>query len=108
MFVLPDYRATGVATLMLDFCIKEVDKLGLEIFLEGTIFNTPGLLRQGFIVVGWTNMIFRRRKQSEDWTRLVHDLQAHPIGILWRPRQGAYVEGETILPWTGRVRQAKL
>ncbi|KAF2258846.1 putative GNAT family acetyltransferase [Lojkania enalia] len=108
IFVLPDYRNAGVANQILEYCADVADKLGLECFVEGTVFSTPVLMLQGFIVIGWTNMIFTRRNPSRDWERLVHDIQSHPIGILWRPKMGKYVEGETVLPWTGKVREAKL
>jgi hypothetical protein len=106
--VLREYRSTGVARQLIEFGISEVDKQGLECFLEGTVFSTPGLLRVGFVVVGWTNMVFARRNPSKDWKRLVNELQAHPVSILWRPKMGGYIEGETVLPWTGKVRDAKL
>lgn len=93
---------------MLEFAVTESDKLGVEFFLEGTIFSTPGCLRIGFIIIGWTNMVFARQNPSKDWKRLVHQLQAHPTSIMWRPKHGLYVEGETVLPWTGKVRDAKL
>jgi hypothetical protein len=88
--------------------LQQIDKLGLETFLEGTSLSTPGLLGVGFIVITWTNMVFRRENPSAHWKRLVHNIQSHPISILWRPRLGRYIEGETILPWTGKPREAKL
>jgi hypothetical protein len=108
LFVLLEYRSTGVANQLVESGIIELDKRGLECFLEATMFSTPGLLRVGFIVVGWTNMVFVRRNPSKDWTRLVHELQAHPISILWRPVSGRYIGGETVLPWSGKTRDAKL
>ncbi|KAH5466269.1 hypothetical protein HBI55_245870 [Parastagonospora nodorum] len=108
LFVLLEYRSTGVAKQLIDSGIIEADSLGLEVFLEGTTFSTPGLLRVGFIVIGWVNLVFARRNPSKDWTRLVNELQSHPISIMWRPRLGRYIEGETLLPWTGKTRNAKL
>jgi hypothetical protein len=108
LFVLREYRSTGVANVLIKHGINEVDERRVECFLEGTMFSTPGILRAGFIVVGWSNMVFARRDPSKDWTRLVHELQAHPISIMWRPKLGRYIEGETVLPWSGKVRISKL
>jgi GNAT superfamily N-acetyltransferase len=108
LFVLLEYRSTGVAKQLIDAGIVEADKRGLECFLEGTMFSTPGLLRVGFIVVDWTNLVFPRRDPSKDWKRLVNELQSHPISIMWRPKMGRYIEGKTVLPWSGKTREAKL
>jgi hypothetical protein len=87
--------------------------MGLEVYSEVNQFSAPVALRTGFIVAGWTNMTFswgtEKHVLNKDVDCIVRAMQAHPIAAVWRPIGGRYVEGKTILPWTGRPREcAKL
>ncbi|KAI1214202.1 uncharacterized protein F4807DRAFT_118050 [Annulohypoxylon truncatum] len=108
LWVLPEYRHTGVAAQFMDFFVKVVDKLGLEAYLEASSMSTSLYLKYGFVIIKYPTLVFHRDNPSPDWTRLVHDIQSHPISIMWRPKGGKYEEGKTILPWLGKPRQAKL
>lgn len=92
----------------MDHWMATIDDLGLESYLEGTFMSTPIYLKHGFIVVAHPTMLFQRENPSPSWEKLVRDMQAHPISIMWRPKGGVYREGKTILPWKGKVRQYKL
>ncbi|RYP73133.1 hypothetical protein DL771_003769 [Monosporascus sp. 5C6A] len=108
LWVIPEYRHLGAAAALMDSWTSTVDGLGLESYLEGTSMSTPLYLNYGFIVISHPTMVFRRKNPSPDWVSLVRDMQAHPISIMWRPKGGVYVEGETVLPWQGKPREYKL
>ncbi|PHH90387.1 hypothetical protein CDD83_3837 [Cordyceps sp. RAO-2017] len=108
IWVLPDYRRGGAAAAVMNHWIEAVDKLGLEAYLESTAMSTALYLKSGFAIVEHPTMLFRRADPSQDWRRLVRQLQAQPIGIMWRPQRGGYAEGQTVLPWKGKPRRFKL
>lgn len=92
--------------------------MGLEAYSEVNQFSAPLALNGGFIIVGWADMNFAWNNNesagnesvpSKNVSRIARALQAHPIAAAWRPVGGKYVEGQTVLPWTGRARDcAKL
>ncbi|KAK7753106.1 hypothetical protein SLS62_004837 [Diatrype stigma] len=108
LWVIPEYRSSGAAAAVMDHWMTMVDDLYLESYLEGTFMSTPLYLKYGFIVVAHPTMVFRREDPSSGWVKLVRDMQAHPISIMWRPKGGVYQEGKTILPWEGNARESKL
>lgn len=91
--------------MLLDFGLKWADEKNLEAFAETTIYSTPMLLRRGFRILATADMNFPDQPDNEEWTRLVHNIQQHPLRIFWRPRQGIYNESQTWLPTT---KEAKL
>ncbi|KAI0169963.1 hypothetical protein GGR52DRAFT_552377 [Hypoxylon sp. FL1284] len=108
LWVLPEYRRTGAAMQLMDYWTHKIDELGLEAYLEGSFMGIPLYLKQGFVLVEHLTMVFHHDKPSPDWIRLVRDLQSRPVSIMWRPIDGKYAEGRTVLPWLGKPRQAKL
>ncbi|KAI1453655.1 hypothetical protein F4805DRAFT_442650 [Annulohypoxylon moriforme] len=108
LWILPEYRNSGAAAQVLDNFVGLIDKLGLEGYLEGSSMSTSLYLKYGFVAIKYPILIFHNDNPSPDWIRLVHDIQSHPISIMWRPKGGNYVEGKTILPWLGKPRQTKL
>jgi GNAT superfamily N-acetyltransferase len=109
LWVLPAYRNLGAAGVAMEFFLQEVDMLGLECFLEGSAIGTPVYLKCGFVPIVKPVMVFTPPKEpSQDWFQLVRSLHAETITIMWRPTQGIYVEGSTVLPWEGKPRKLKL
>lgn len=88
LWVLPAYRNSQAGRTLLEYAIAEIDRLGLELLIEGTYISTPLYLQYGFTVVGYVNFVFDHHSSSAEWKRLVRDLQAHPISLLWRPPHG--------------------
>ncbi|KAF3067452.1 putative gnat family protein [Daldinia childiae] len=109
LWVIPEYRHLSATACGMDYWIRRIDELGVESYLEGSSLSTSLYLKHGFIIIGYPTMVFHHKdKPSADWTKLVHDIQAHPVSVMWRPKGGVYKEGETVLPWQGKPRQAKL
>lgn len=101
----------------MDGWLGRADALSLECFLEGSAIATPLYLQKGFVLLERPVMVFHhsvsdsdkgQSAPSEEWTRLVQGLHSEPIAIMWRPVRGDYKEGQTVLPWIGQPRRARL
>lgn len=94
----------------MDSWMADIDRLGLEAFLEASSMSAPLYRKYGFIEVECPKMVFRRENPSEDWLGLVHDMRAHPISIMWRPKCGICggPGGSGGFPWKAEPRQQKL
>ncbi|ETS81318.1 hypothetical protein PFICI_06320 [Pestalotiopsis fici W106-1] len=108
LWVLPEYRKLGAAAVLMDYWVKMMNDSGLEAYLEGSHMSTPLYQKYGFILVNYIELHFTRDNPSDDWHRLVKELQSEPVSIMWRPSGGKYVEGKTIPPCTDQPRAIKL
>ena len=108
LWTLPEYRNRGTGSLVLKWFTERVDELRVEAYLEGTAVGTPLYEEFGFVTIEHTKFRFRRDGPSEEWMRMVRELQSRPISIMWRPINAVYEEGKTALPWEGKPRAAKL
>lgn len=113
-WVIPAYRNSNASQMIVDFGLRKVNEMGLEAYSEVNQFSAPVSLKSGFVIAGWTDMNFvwgtsedeeHENVPGEVARRVQRALQAHPIAAVWRPVRGKYVEGETILPWTGHPRR---
>ena len=100
--------------MIIDFGLKKVGEMGLEAYSEVNQFSAPLSLKTGFIITEWTHTNFILGESIDEEhdgvpgevaRRVQRALQAHLIAGVWRPGGGKYVEGETILPWTGHPRR---
>ena len=80
------------------------DEMGVEAYVEGTYLGKPLYEKYGFVVVEYKHMEFENENPSEEWKRIVHDLQANPTATMWRPKGGKYEKGKTVIPWEGKPR----
>ncbi|RAL11810.1 GNAT family N-acetyltransferase [Aspergillus homomorphus CBS 101889] len=88
LWVLPAYRSYGAARLLLEHFVERIDQLGMEAYLEGTEIALPLYRQCGFRVVSDVTIDVeppQGKEPSSDWTRLVSDIQAHPVKIMIRP-----------------------
>ncbi|KAI1307413.1 hypothetical protein F5Y03DRAFT_352171 [Xylaria venustula] len=108
IWVLPEYRQQGAAEALMEFWMASVDSLGVEAYLEASSLAASLYLKYGFVVIKYPTLTFHSEEPSAEWLDLVHDMQSHPISIMWRPKGGKYVEGKTVLPWLGKPRMWKL
>lgn len=89
LWILPIYRSQGVGRCVFDWIVKKWDILGLEAYMEGTVFSTPMALQYGFVAIAKHVPTFGNDKnRSAKWHQLVADIRANPVTILWRPKKG--------------------
>ena len=107
MFTHPDYRNRGAAGLLVQWGTEQADKLGIEAYVEGSYLGRSVYERYGFVMMHVAEMKFHNESPGEEWSRLVKDLQANPVAIMWRPVGGKYVHGKTVVPWEGAPRKVR-
>ncbi|GKZ27006.1 hypothetical protein AbraIFM66951_003935 [Aspergillus brasiliensis] len=108
LWVLPEYRSQGAAGLLLDQFVRHADELQMEAYLEGTEMGVRLYKQYGFTVVSEANLHFEPpagKGGSAEWWRLVHDIQSHPVSIMWRPVGGQH---GLMFPWEKGGAQSKL
>ena len=72
--------------------------------MEGSYLGRRVYETYGFAVMHIAEN-FETALPGEDWVRLVNDLQANPVAIMWRPAGGKYLTGEAVVvPWEGKPR----
>ena len=103
LFTHPSYRRRGVARQLIDWGIREADRLGLEAFIEATDMGRPVYEAMGFTYMGinaWEPPHKENNEKSERWRELEEFFQT-PIATytMWRPKGGRFVKGETVVPW---------
>ena len=98
LWCLPAYRNKVVAEKLVRWATEKIDSRGVEACLEATVFSKPVLQRYGFMPVRNAKMNFPKKDASEQWNRMVRELQEVPVGIMWRPRGGVLKEGENVIP----------
>ena len=109
LWALPEYRSQGATELIMNEFVRHMDALGMEGYLEATDMGFELYQRYGFVAIARPHMSFSEAKGwSARGRRLIHDIQAHPVWIMWRPAGGEYRDGETVLPWEGKPRHLKL
>ncbi|KAI4150567.1 MAG: hypothetical protein L6R39_002250 [Caloplaca ligustica] len=100
LFVHPEHRRRGAGRQLINWGVREADRLGLEAFIEATDDGKPAYEATGFTYMGTQYWESARRNPSEKWVELERYLQT-PIHnyLMWRPKGGRFVEGETAIPW---------
>lgn len=96
LFTHPSHRRRGAASLLLNWGMREADRLGLEIFLEATDDGKPCYEAHGFLYMGTNYWEAAKRNPSKEWAALERYLQT-PIHtyLMWRPVLGR-LEGEEV------------
>ncbi|KAI9737631.1 MAG: hypothetical protein M1818_005635 [Claussenomyces sp. TS43310] len=100
IFTHPDYRRKGAADLIMEWGIQKAESMGVEMWLDATIYGIPLYKKYGFVVVH-ENAISPIDNADEEWRRIAEDLGPMTMWQMWRPVGGNYEEGKTIRPWEG-------
>ena len=100
LFVHPEHRRRGAARQLVEWGVHEADRLGLETFIEATDDGKPLYEACGFTYMSTNYWESVKRNPSKKWIELSEYFQT-PIHnyLMWRPKGGIFVEGETVVPW---------
>ena len=80
--------------------LDQADNLNIEAFLEATEDGKPCYETLGFIYMGTRFWRTGKQNPSQQWEEMERYLQMPvPTHLMWRPKGGRFVEGETVLPW---------
>ena len=104
MFVSQESRRQGVGRKLMEWGIKIADELGLESFIEASQDGIPLYLGFGFVSVGHVFLTAENATPSPEWTKAYQQIRPGPfrVEIMWRPKGGKFVPGETEYTWEER------
>ena len=101
MFIAQKDRRRGAASQLMAWGVEKADALGIESFVEGTPTGALLYERFGYVRVGELSLSAENRKNSPEWDETYK--QVTPNGdwtcIMWRPKGGKFVQGETKYSW---------
>jgi GNAT superfamily N-acetyltransferase len=100
-FVTTQYRRRGIGRLLMDWGCSRADKLGLEAFVESTLDGKSLYEACGFVVVDTYTIDANLDPSTAEWQTLKQGILPEPqhCWIMWRPKGGKYVKGETKYSW---------
>ncbi|MCJ1246386.1 hypothetical protein MMC30_003593 [Trapelia coarctata] len=99
IFTHPAYRRKGAGDLMMDWGIQKAEEMGVEMWLDATVYGVPLYKKHGFAVVNESDIRPTTDKPDVDWEMIEHDLIPMVMWQMWRPVGGMDKEGKTIRPW---------
>lgn len=100
LFESPDYRRQGAADLMMDWGIKKAKEMGIEMWLDATIYGIQLYKKYGFVVIKENSLDPKNDEPNAEWKILEDELTPMTMWPMWRPSTGPYEEGKTVFPWT--------
>ncbi|KAF3392942.1 hypothetical protein DPV78_010135 [Talaromyces pinophilus] len=104
IFTLPEHQRKGIGRAMLDWGLAKADKLGLESWLDGSVFGFPLYQSVGFLTYGSNNVSIKMpedytEQQQAEWEHYKKAMLPVEHAVMWRPAGGKFVIGETVTPW---------
>ena len=99
-FVHPEHRRRGVGTLLVEWGIKKADEVNVECFVESTDEGKPLYERHGFANINEFELNPTMSEPGEEWRNVAEKLLPMHGYFMWRPINGQYEEGKTVIPWT--------
>ena len=94
----PKHRGKGVGSLLMDLHTRELDKRGIEGFVEASEVGRPVYEKAGYQVVMKVASYIPAGK-SDDWKRWYHEFGMRPWFAMWRPVRGAIEPNQRTKPW---------
>jgi hypothetical protein len=83
----------------MDWGIKKAKEMGVEMWLDATVYGIPLYKKHGFVVVNENSIDPKMEKPDAEWKKLEEELVPMTLWQMWRPASGPYLEGTTVFPW---------
>ncbi|EEA25331.1 hypothetical protein TMatcc_006444 [Talaromyces marneffei ATCC 18224] len=104
IFTLPEHQRKGIGRAILGWGLAKADKLGLESWLDGSVFGFPLYQSVGFLTYGSNNVSVKMpddysEQQQAEWEHYKKIILPIEHAVMWRPTGGKFVIGETVTPW---------
>ena len=99
----PTYQGRGGARLILDWGVRKAAEMGAEMWLDAFQYGRPVYERFGFTTVVHHRLTPQPTVEQPDdaWKACEREWTDLEEWIMWRPRDGPYVEGKSVRPWEG-------
>ncbi|KAM4058738.1 acetyltransferase (GNAT) domain-containing protein [Hirsutella rhossiliensis] len=88
IFTHPDYRHQGVADLMMNWGIQKADQMGVEMWLNATVYGLPLYKKHGFTVVDEIDASPIADNASDEWRNMARRSEPMNMWQMWRPVGG--------------------
>ncbi|KAL8669398.1 MAG: hypothetical protein Q9168_006010 [Polycauliona sp. 1 TL-2023] len=75
LVVHPEHRRRGVGSQLINWGVKEADRLNLESFIEATDLGKLAYEACGFVYAGTNYMESAKRNASPEWKELEREMQ---------------------------------
>jgi hypothetical protein len=98
LWLQPQYRGLGAADSLFDAVQVQIDRLGLETFIEGGAKLAPMYSPYGCLMAKLVVWDLPQDFRSADCRAMVAKLRNEPGIIMWRPPFGKFVKGKTEVP----------
>lgn len=89
----------GAGDLIMEWGIKKADEMGVEMWIDATVYGIPLYKKHGFVVVNENNIKPTTDKPDEDWKAIETELLPITIWQMWRPVRRECAEGNSVRPW---------
>ncbi|KAK9239687.1 GNAT family acetyltransferase [Lipomyces kononenkoae] len=104
IFTLPEHQGKGIGRAMLNWGLSKADKLGLESWLDASVFGFSLYQSVGFLTYGSNNVRVEMpadysAEQKAEWEHYKKILLPIEHAVMWRPAGGKFIIGKTITPW---------
>ncbi|KAM3071211.1 hypothetical protein ACMFMF_007682 [Clarireedia jacksonii] len=94
------FRRMGLADMILDWGINKAKDMGVEMWLDATVYGVPLYKKHGFVVVNENSLSPEATGEvSEEWKKIDKELSPMIMWQMWRPAEGPFQEGVTKKPW---------
>lgn len=95
----PEHRRRGVASQLIQWGFNKADELGIESIVEATAEGKPCYRANGFRYISTFHLDPAKNDPSPLWLAMEREFQTPiPLFLMWRPKGGRFVEGETEIP----------
>lgn len=99
MFVHPSHRRRGAGSLLMRWGVDKAQEKGFEIFIEGTDEGRPLYEKFGLAVMYVDHLDAYDRNPSDEWRKMEREILPMHWYFMWKPAQGVYEKGKTVVPW---------
>ncbi|KAH8703270.1 putative GNAT family acetyltransferase [Talaromyces proteolyticus] len=105
IFTLPEHQRKGVGRAILDWGLAKADRLGLESWLDASVYGLPLYQKVGFLTYGRNNVQVEMpanydADQKAEWEHYKSIMLPVECTVMWRPAGGKFSVGKTITLWT--------
>jgi len=87
--------------MIIEWGIKKAGDMGVEMWLDATVYGVPLYKKHGFVVVNENNLkpVAEGNELNDEWKKIEQELVPMTLWQMWRPVDGKYEEGITKKPW---------
>lgn len=95
----PSRQRQGGGKKILEWGIAKATEMGVEMWLDGWQYGRPVYERFGFTTVDHHRLKPETENPDEAWKACEREWTDLDEWVMWRPKDGPYVEGKSVRPW---------